>query len=191
MKSLRIIKVGGSLLDLPDLKQRIYQFLSDIPEHNNIFIAGGGKLVDQVRLWQDRHQFSDKFAHWLCIDLMSINSRFLAKLLFDGPPLSNVETIPTDSFVFDPAVLLRTELHLDECWEITSDSIAAAVCRHWNVNELILLKSTNAKCRDIASWCEAGLVDYRFAEFATGIDSIRVVNLRGKQPSHVDHAKLA
>ena len=46
---LRVIKLGGSLLTLPDLRTRFEEWLKAQPLALNLLICGGGELVEAVR----------------------------------------------------------------------------------------------------------------------------------------------
>ena len=48
---MRVIKLGGSLLDLPDLGVRLTRFLHELtPQDSSLILVGGGPIVDAVRL---------------------------------------------------------------------------------------------------------------------------------------------
>jgi hypothetical protein len=89
--------------------------------------------------------------------------------------------------VLDAHQLLSRDVSLPSDWKFTSDSIAAYVAQLWKYHvrdsmRLTLLKS----CRpedgpDIESWVTDGLVDERFASFATGLD-VEWVCLRDHAP---------
>ncbi|MEM7558752.1 MAG: hydantoinase/oxoprolinase family protein, partial [Planctomycetota bacterium] len=46
---VRVVKVGGSLLDIPNLGDRLASWLSQQPRAVSLFVVGGGGLVDAVR----------------------------------------------------------------------------------------------------------------------------------------------
>ncbi len=47
--SLRVIKLGGSLLTLPDWHERFLHWLAKEPPATNLLVIGGGELVDCLR----------------------------------------------------------------------------------------------------------------------------------------------
>ena len=89
-----VVKVGGSLLDLPDLIARLAMFCIPHIEPRMIFVCGGGPAADTVRRI-DRHVgLDEETAHWLCIHAMAFNSRVLAAALPRGelvPDLSGAQ----------------------------------------------------------------------------------------------------
>ena len=53
---LTVIKLGGSLLDLPDLSDRLQAFFSRHHFERPVIIPGGGQLADEVRRLDVRHR---------------------------------------------------------------------------------------------------------------------------------------
>jgi len=48
---IRVVKVGGSLLDLPELPQKLRTWLAAQSSAHNVLISWRGPLVEQVRSW--------------------------------------------------------------------------------------------------------------------------------------------
>mgnify|MGYP001199514941 CR=1 FL=1 len=62
------MKLGGSLLDLPDLAARLEDWLTNQPPMLNLCIAGGGEPVQEIK---DRSGSVDSSnSHWECIRLI-------------------------------------------------------------------------------------------------------------------------
>lgn len=150
---IRVIKIGGSLFELPDLAPRIDRLLSKLPPAKNVLLAGGGALTRTIRNAQEIHQLSDEDAHWLCIRAMSVTALGL-KMLFRQPDLrvtTSVGTIRDATqnalWIFDAERLLRSEracetvTKLPKNWDTSSDSIAAALAVELHAQELVILKS--------------------------------------------------
>src|SRR5262249_39070568 len=72
-----VVKVGGSLFDLPDLASRLQLWLKRFPNGNVLLIPGGGRLADVVRSFDEQHRLGDSTAHELALGAMSLNARFL------------------------------------------------------------------------------------------------------------------
>ena len=152
MKSpLRVIKVGGSLFDMPDLGDRLRSFIDEQPISRNLLIAGGGPLVEEIRRLDRIASIDEELAHWMCIDLMSLTARMLAARLTLELRNSIDEVRDFErpsSVVFNPATwLYETEPHtagttLPIGWDVTSDSIAARLAQVLSADELVILKST-------------------------------------------------
>ncbi len=79
--SITLYKIGGSLLDLPDLAQRMQQLLSLRTKTVPLILVGGGPTADVVRRWDRIHQLGEQRAHWLAIHSLSLNEALLAELL--------------------------------------------------------------------------------------------------------------
>jgi aspartokinase-like uncharacterized kinase len=191
---IRVIKVGGSLLDWPELPVALDAWLNEQSPASNVLIAGGGRLVDVIREACSMFALDDEKAHWLAIDAMSIHSRLLAGLvrvasfvLDFGDLRSRIAGNRSAPIVFDANQFLRHEEHqvpgcrLPHDWSVTSDSIAARVAEILAVDELVLLKSADpsATCTTTSALAEIGFVDRNFSAFDMCRFQRRFVNLRG------------
>jgi len=78
---IRVIKVGGSLLNWSQLPAAVEEWLHAQQSAINVLIAGGGQFTETI--WQASQTFalSEEVAHWLCIDAMRLTSRLLAKIV--------------------------------------------------------------------------------------------------------------
>ncbi len=168
MPLVRVVKLGGSLFELSDLRQRFHTWLSAQPPAVNLVIAGGGELVEAVRRIDGVHSLNAALAHWMCVDLMGISAKMVSEILqvqtliaeptefakFLELHRSNVKLAasgvailhPTAYYARQSAVATDT---LPESWSCTSDSIAAWLANHIKATELVLLKSTAC---DTAPW---------------------------------------
>lgn len=183
----RVIKVGGSLLDLPDLGDRILDWIEHQPPAYSLLISGGGKLVAAIRNQHTSQPLDDQTSHWRCIDIMTETAKSLAEIL---PESDLVVSLPSPDYltaastvIFSPATWLRESepqlagIRLRESWDVTSDSIAARVAICLTAAELVLLKSADAPSRDFVELAQCGYVDSMFPELAREIPLVRMVNL--------------
>lgn len=148
-----VYKVGGSLLDLPELPRRIAAVLSQRPGTRPLLIVGGGAAADVVRQWDAIHALGEERAHWLALLSMMLGERLLAALLRDSQIVATrAEAEHTWKSGCVPILcaheFLRTEEPasgdpLPHTWSVTSDSIAAWITHHWPCDELVLLKSVD------------------------------------------------
>ena len=68
-----IVKVGGSLYDLPDLGPRLLRLL-DRPEMQPTFVVpGGGRLVDDIRGLDRLHRLGEEASHWLALSVNAVS----------------------------------------------------------------------------------------------------------------------
>lgn len=79
--SSRVVKLGGSLLDLADLLPRLRDWLERQPPSSTVLVAGGGRMADVVRDADRLHRLGETVSHWLCIRVMTINAEMLSALL--------------------------------------------------------------------------------------------------------------
>lgn len=160
-----VVKVGGSLFLLPQLRHRLSTFLPAI------LVPGGGACADAVREWDAVHGLGDETAHWLALRACSVNAQMLAALT--GLPL--ISHPRGGCGVLDAFAFLQADEGqpgaLPHSWDATSDSIAARAAEVAG-SALILLKSTES---DGAT----DLVDPLFPSIVkrAGL-KVRVVNLR-------------
>lgn len=197
---MRIVKVGGSLFDLPDLKSRLQDWLAAHDVMPNVLIAGGWKPVDAIRQFQKIHGIDDSAAHWHSLKMMSVTGAMLSSLL-NGVPISDNPTIAFGashpSVIFQPYDWLLEQFaiaknrltksdgdfFLEESWNVTSDSIAAQIALHFQADELVLLKSADYATDSTAAPANVDFLDNRFASIASGLlqtesATIKVTNFR-------------
>jgi aspartokinase-like uncharacterized kinase len=191
-RPIRVVKVGGSLFDLPDLRARLTSWLSEQSPAASVLIAGGGALADAIGEWDRIHKLGDAIAHWLCLDALRITASFLHAVLqweqmYASPHdlKADLTGEQIDRCVFDPssfatlvskAGMQGTTLPCD--WTVTSDSVAASVAQWLDAQELVLLKSALPQSNSIGDASRAGYVDEFFATLGPKLRRIRCVNLR-------------
>jgi aspartokinase-like uncharacterized kinase len=188
--SIRVVKLGGSLLDLPDLRDRLRLWLDLQTPAATVLVAGGGKLADAIRAADRVHGLSAEAAHWLCIRAMSVNAHLLQELLPDAVFAPHTVSIlracrQRGLAILDPWPFVHAEERwlsrtpLPCTWDVTSDSIAARLAVLLSARELVLLKSAlpDAGTDLIAAAC-SGYVDAFFPQAAAELSVVRCVDLR-------------
>jgi 5-(aminomethyl)-3-furanmethanol phosphate kinase len=179
----RIIKVGGSLFDLPHLGERIERWLDSQPPAVNILLAGGGRAVDSIRA--EAPTLSESEAHWRCVDAMTATASSLCQLM---PSAKSQTHIPFHSIRQPTIFLCATWLkHLEpltpgtklpESWDVTSDAIAARLAVCVGADELVLLKSVDAPSQNLQELADIDYVDKFLPKLAAELPPWRCVNLR-------------
>lgn len=205
-----LYKLGGSLLDLSDLPQRLCSVIANDDDVRPLLVVGGGPTADLVRRWDRVHQLGEERSHWLALRSLELNESLLAELL----PSARIVTSrgeAGDSWqrgfwpILRSRAFLRDEepladVPLPHTWNATSDSIAAWIALHWPADRLVLLKSVSlpADCPEEArvpvkhdgrtgksvrgsDLVAAGLVDPHFPELAAFLPSVEWINLRAKE----------
>jgi aspartokinase-like uncharacterized kinase len=64
-----VVKVGGSLFDLPDLGPRLEVWLG--ARRSVVLVPGGGPTTDVVRALDRTHRLGEEAAHWLALRSIS------------------------------------------------------------------------------------------------------------------------
>lgn len=177
---LRVIKVGGSVLDRPTAMRELPGWIeSTRSSHRLLLIIGGGASVDRVRDQTALGQLTEAEAHWEAIKQMDRNAAMVASLLgrpaLDltvSPPLERVAVGLVSHF------LREVEPDLDGSrlpigWEVTSDSIAARVAAVYDA-DLMLLKSCPppSEPTDHAQLARQGYVDQFFPTASLGLREV-------------------
>lgn len=122
-----VVKVGGSLYDLPDLGERLARFFASLDD-DVILVPGGGKAADVIREWDRIHHLDASASHWLAIQAMDLAGCMLQQITYK-------KVLNVQDFLYKHNVLPCN-------WQVTSDSIAALVADIFKASLLVLLKST-------------------------------------------------
>ena len=194
---VRVVKLGGSLLDDADVAARYRRWLNTQRPARNVLLVGGGKLVEVLRRADRTHSLDESLLHWLAIDCMGINARLVAGLLpeaelvaeWNGLRRRLLQMLPegkSGTLVFDVTGFMRQieprlpGTLLPHGWNVTSDSIAARVAAGLAAGELVLLKSAlpSEEPQTTQALADIGYVDESFPTIAREVRMIRCVNLR-------------
>ena len=194
-----VIKVGGSLLDWPELPQRLAKFLDilrrrdPISGQSLVLLAGGGPAADVIRTMDRIHGMGDMQAHRLAIRALDWTADLLAVLLPDSIVVDSPDALGSiwkagHVPILAPRHFLeeidaRRSDPLPACWNVTSDSIAARLASHLGARSLILLKSTALSPSDDP---ERGSPDRSgrpgLPAIAKGLELVETVCLRDPDP---------
>jgi aspartokinase-like uncharacterized kinase len=197
-RSLAVVKVGGSLFDLPDLAPRLRAWLEQAPASDVLLVPGGGPTADVVRNFDRVHRLGEEASHWLALDALRLNADFLCRLLPAADVIPHWDRIEVarsegaETFVLDPYRFAQWDWFanrhtaLPHRWSVTSDSTAARVAVLSGAKHLILLKSVMVP--EGMDWEEAGERGFVDAWFARTLRpalprlQVRAVNLRQWRP---------
>jgi aspartokinase-like uncharacterized kinase len=196
LQPIRIVKLGGSLLDWPNLARQLPQWFAAQTPAMNVVVVGGGEFAEEVRRLDGIHHLSARDAHWLAAETMQITAKLVAKLLPSTQGIQRfarlaAEAQPEPGVVIFDAWQFLCEVEptlpgdkLPEDWTTTSDSISARVARALQAEELVLLKSAlpaglpASATAAIEALAAAEYVDAALPQMAAGIQRIRCVDLR-------------
>lgn len=191
-----VVKVGGSLYDLPDLGARLRTWLATLGTRRVLLIPGGGAAVDLVRHAAATGSLDETTCHWLALSALQFTGKLLAARLQNGMFL---EDLAQREAAWQQSWLPVLDVHrfatqdertgdaLPHSWAATSDSFAARIALVANISHLFILKSCAlpADC----TWPEAarqGIVDPLFPRLMAQAGArlcATVVNLREAAPS--------
>lgn len=188
-----VIKIGGSLLDLPDLPARLASFLADFSRPYPIALCGGGPTVELIRHWDRVFALGEEASHWIALRALTINALVAERL---APELAYVKSPAEFAAVwqarkvpiYDPYAFIREvddkgEDPLPRRWRVTSDSIAARMAMRFEAPELILLKSVALEpAVTMAEAARRGFVDPHFPVAARDVPRVVALNLRDDEP---------
>jgi len=187
---ITVIKVGGSLFDLPDLTARLSALLNRLENTRPLIICGGGATANLIRNWDQTYHLGDTAAHWLAIEALSLNDRLLCQLL-PGTEIVTSQAEATAAWKETRVPILGSYHYLKQTassqfadlpasWDVTSDSIAAWVTLTWPAEELLLLKSVDLphEKTTLLELAEAGFVDPYLPTFSDSLPCLRWCNLR-------------
>ena len=192
-----IVKVGGSLYDLPDFAARLSAWLATQTE-DVILVPGGGPMVEALRKLDLVHHLGEEVCHWLALRTLTINAHVLAQLLPGATIISDPRQRPTgtiwimDMYPFSLADEASPD-RLPHRWDVTSDSLALRVAIVAEAHRLVLLKSADgepeAQARDgkdsLACASGSHIVDCYFHEVLRKAPPellVHIVNLRTWDP---------
>jgi 5-(aminomethyl)-3-furanmethanol phosphate kinase len=206
---IRVIKLGGSLLEDSDVAARFRRWLNTERPARNVLIVGGGRLVDALRKADETHAIDPSLMHWLALDCLGMQARFMSGLLKEAELIAEwsglkrrlLQMLPagkSGTIIFDVTGFMRQiepqlpGTSLPHGWNVTSDSIAARVAAALPAGELVLLKAGLPRERPhtAQALADASYVDAHFPAVAADVRQIRCVNLRETDTDEVREITL-
>lgn len=195
VSGLVVLKLGGSLLDLPELRQRLDDVLRRYNVAPCLLVVGGGAAADMVRGWDRLHELGDETAHRLALEAMSLNARFVSALLPQANfvadlrecenPWQSRRPAVIDPALFVPSLEATCRDPLPHTWEATSDSISAWIASQLDADRLVLLKSTDSPDGGLLS-SKSHHVDAAFDVMCHRVGHVEWINLRATIPESSD-----
>ncbi|MGA7980366.1 MAG: amino acid kinase [Chromatiaceae bacterium] len=165
-----VVKLGGSLASSPYLKPWLGA-LAMCPEV--VLVPGGGPFADQVRAAQRRWGFDDAAAHHMALLGMEQYGRMLCAMQPGLRPAASPAEIQRSlkdgaTPVWMPVPTVVGEPEIEHNWDVTSDSLAAWLCRRLSAAGLLLIKSTSPASLSVGlhALVEQGIVDTAFPRYA-------------------------
>jgi aspartokinase-like uncharacterized kinase len=177
-----VVKVGGSLLDWPELPVRLGRYVEARSDRRLVLIVGGGRFADVLRDLDARHALGEARSHALALRVLDLTAWILADLLPGSRVVEAVESLPAAwSSGLVPILAPRRFLERDDrgesplphAWTTTTDAIAARVAVRLDADELALLKSAPLPTGvDRSKAAALGLVDAEFPRASAGVPRV-------------------
>jgi len=189
-----VVKVGGSLFDLPDLGARLRAWLDGLDSPTVLLVPGGGPTADVIRDLDRRHRLGEETSHWLALRALALNAAVLQALVPGTEVVGDLRDVGAachrgrvpvlDAHPFALADEGRPG-RLPHTWAVTGDAVAARVALVAGARQLILLKSVTIPA-DV-DWLEAGrrgLVDAYLGVVlgAAAPIQVKAINFRAWHP---------
>ena len=93
----RVAKLGGSLLTMPDVADRLRSWLRQQTPAQTLFVVGGGDFVEAMRTLDAVHAFDAEWCHWFCVELLEQSAMILNRLLPEIPQICTPAELSTCS----------------------------------------------------------------------------------------------
>ena len=141
-----LIKVGGSLYHMPELRSCAAQWSRLAAQHRLLLMPGGGPFADQVRAADAKLGLSSSATHWMALLAMDQYAYLLADLMPGAALVRDLRGAAACCAEGRPAVLAPSALVLQtdplvHSWDVTSDSLSAWLAGYAEIDLLVLLKS--------------------------------------------------
>jgi aspartokinase-like uncharacterized kinase len=186
MNSSMVVKVGGSLDDLPRLGDRLRDWLTRQQARRLLLVPGGGAAVERLRERDRLYPLGEERCHWLALGILAARAIWLSRLLH---PLATTivdhpaTVAPGQLAILDALAFARHDQgqpgELPHSWDVTSDSIAARAAYLGGFHRLLLLKSLEHG--GLFDWTEAaqrGWVDAYFPRAIGNQTHVEIVAFR-------------
>lgn len=170
-----VVKLGGSLMQAPELRQWLELILQQ-DASPCVIVPGGGMFADAVRAAQASTGFDDVAAHRMALLAMEQYAWVLKSLCPQLVMVSSEREIGECCGRHRAMLWLPTEMALADAsipmnWEVTSDSLAAWLAGKISAERLVLVKHADFSevPATLKELIEQGVLDTAFEEFAMAL----------------------
>ena len=168
-----VIKLGGSLMQAPELKS----WLDTLQRQETtacVIVPGGGVFADAVRTAQAEQGFDDTAAHRMAVLAMEQYAWLLKSFCPGLVMVSSVDEILGGArqgrvMLWMPAQMVLSDPAIPMSWEVTSDSLAAWLAGKLRAERLVLVKHADFSDHpaSIGELQAQGILDAAFAEYSS------------------------
>lgn len=140
-----IIKIGGSLIEIPQAFKSLCLELSKIAQkHSILIIPGGGKFADIVRELDSKFNLPSLFSHRMAILAMDQYGLFLSQMIPDSRICDSFQEANKivksgKTVLFLPSKMLFENDPFNPSWDVTSDSISVYLAIKMQAKKAILV----------------------------------------------------
>lgn len=193
----RVVKVGGSCLDNPQLTSLLTDWFAQQTPAENWVIVGGGECIEAMRALSRRYNLEQSEMHWRCIRLLDATWEILTELFPQWIPIHSPEIFrQTQRREPQPAIYIvrvhsfysrsnEPQVHttvsgssqIPVGWETTTDSIAALLSTIIGASELVLIKSCTIPSHSPLELQRLGIVDAAFPSILPKTTKLRLEQL--------------
>jgi aspartokinase-like uncharacterized kinase len=188
-----VLKLGGSLLELPGLRERLAGVIAAF--ERPALLVGGGPTTDVVRMMDRLHGLGEEASHWLATRGLSLNGHIVAALLGRAAVVASRAEIAAawaagKTPVLDAIAFLEQDAHqsvepLPHTWAAASDAVGARIARLLAARQYVLIKSAPLpEGIGVIEAARRGIVDEWFPHEAVHLPRIVYVDLRAEPPTH-------
>jgi aspartokinase-like uncharacterized kinase len=169
-----VVKLGGSMLDSPELKHWLDMFARH-SDGQIVIVPGGGLFADAVREAQYITGVDDQTAHKMAVVAMDQYGMLMTGLNHDLVTASTELEIAERGWqhraiVWLPSHMVCGDDSIPASWHVTSDSLAAWLAARLNAKHLVLVKSARPDVEQISleRLIKDGFVDRTFGDYVAG-----------------------
>lgn len=171
-QSVWVVKIGGSLMNAPELKHWLDIFVR-FSDGRVVIVPGGGMFADAVRIAQQQTGIADAMAHQLALIAMDQYGLLLtglnAQLAIASSELEIAERAwQHRAIIWLPSHMVLADDQIPKTWEMTSDSLAAWLANKLAAQQLILLKSKKPQTTELHQLHQNHFVDACFTKYVEG-----------------------
>ena len=193
----RVVKVGGSCLENPQLTSLLTDWFTHQTPAENWVIVGGGECIEAMRTLSRRYSLKQSEMHWRCIRLLDATWEILTELFPQWIPIHSPEIFrQTQRCEPQPATYIvrvqsfysrpdEPQVHATATgfsqipvgWETTTDSLAAFLATIIGAAELVLIKSCAIPSHSPVELQRLGIVDDAFPSILPKTTKLRLQKL--------------
>ena len=184
-----VIKVGGSLLDTNDLRQKLAQLLKKLQPACTVVVVGGGKAVRKIEL--DNGNKNPLLEHWDSLGIMTQNAIALMSHFKEATMVTTPFKKDLGLFFLDAHQYCKSDLKINgepilpQTRDVRSDSVALRFAQDFDFSELFLLKSVSFPAsKNWEDACNQNYVDpffYKLFNNKKHNPTIHTINFRSSQ----------